>query len=66
MQLRVLVSAEGRPAQVDVHRSSSYPRLDEAAVAAVRAWRFVPAKRGEAAIEAHVIVPIVFRLEQEE
>lgn len=63
VQLRVLVSAEGRPLQVDVHRSSTHPRLDEAALAAVRAWRFVAAKRGETAIEAPVIVPIVFRLE---
>lgn len=66
VQLRVLVSAEGRPVRVDIHRSSTHLRLDEAAAAALRAWRFVPARRGETTIEATVIVPIVFRLEGEE
>jgi protein TonB len=65
VQLRVLVSAEGQPVQVDVHRSSGHPRLDEVAAAAVREWRFLPAKQGTTAVEATVIVPIVFRLEAE-
>nr|MCU0972664.1 TonB family protein [Burkholderiales bacterium] len=65
VQLRVLVSADGHAAHVDVHRSSGFPRLDDAAAAAVRDWRFVPAKRGTTPVEAHVIVPIVFKLEEE-
>jgi protein TonB len=65
VQLRVQVSPEGRAARVEVQRSSGFPRLDEAAAAAVREWRFVPARRGDAPIEAAVIVPIVFRLEAE-
>jgi protein TonB len=65
VQLRVLVTAEGRPARVDLHRSSGFSRLDEAAAAAVREWRFVPAKHGSTPVEAAVIVPIVFRLDTE-
>jgi protein TonB len=65
VQLRVVVSVEGNPVRVDMHRSSGHPRLDEAAAAAVREWRFGPAKRGTTAVEATVIVPIVFRLEAE-
>jgi protein TonB len=65
VQLRVLVSADGHAAHVAVHRSSGFPRLDDAAAAAVRDWRFVPAKRGTTPVEAHVIVPIVFKLEEE-
>lgn len=61
--LKVRVTAEGLPAAVDLERSSSFERLDEAARQVVGRWRFVPAKRGEQAIEASVIVPIVFRLE---
>jgi protein TonB len=30
---------------------------------AVKAWRFVPARQGQDAIESSVLVPIVFRLE---
>lgn len=61
--LRVRVTAEGLAAAVDLEKSSNFERLDEAARQAVARWRFVPAKRGEEAIEASVIVPIVFRLD---
>lgn len=39
--LSVRVSAQGRAEQVDVRHSSGYPRLDDAAAATVRQWRFV-------------------------
>ena len=61
--LRVRVSPDGLPAAVNLEKSSNFERLDEAARQVVARWRFVPAKRGEQAIEASVIVPIVFRLE---
>ncbi|PKO87108.1 MAG: energy transducer TonB [Betaproteobacteria bacterium HGW-Betaproteobacteria-12] len=61
--LKVRVSAEGLPIGVDLEKSSNFARLDEAARLAVAAWRFVPARRGDEAIEAAVIVPIVFRLQ---
>lgn len=61
--LKVRVTAEGLPAAVDLEKSSSFERLDEAARQVVGRWRFVPAKRGDQPIEASVIVPIVFRLE---
>lgn len=62
--LRVRVSPEGRSAQVELNKSSGYERLDQAAVEAVRKWRFVPAKQGEQAVSAWVLVPINFQLEQ--
>lgn len=61
--LRVVVSPEGQPLAVDLERSSNFSRLDEAARQTVARWRFVPARRGDQAIEAAVIVPVVFRLE---
>ena len=61
--LRVVVSPQGQPLAVDLERSSNFARLDDAALRAVARWRFVPARRGEQAIEAAVIVPVVFRLE---
>lgn len=61
--LRVRVTADGLAATVDLEKSSNFERLDEAAKQAVARWRFVPAKRGEEAIEATVVVPIVFRLD---
>ena len=61
--LRVLVSAAGRAAQLELQQSSGSALLDEAAQAAVRQWKFVPAQRGGVAVESRVLVPIVFRLE---
>lgn len=61
--LRVRVTPDGRAAAVDIEKSSNFDRLDEAARQSVANWRFVPAKRGDEAIEATVIVPIVFRLD---
>jgi protein TonB len=61
--LRVLVSAEGRPEQVELERSSGFDTLDLAAVQGVRQWRFAPARRGGEPHQAWVLVPIVFRLE---
>lgn len=60
--LRVHVSAEGWPTEIELKASSGYPRLDAAARAAVEQWRFVPARRGDEAIAAWVLVPIVFSL----
>lgn len=61
--LRVLVSADGAAAQVELDRSSGSSLLDGAALDAVRGWRFVPARRGVQNIADWVQVPVVFRLE---
>ena len=63
MLLRVRVTPEGTVAAVDLEKSSNFERLDAAARQAVARWRFVPARRGDEAIEGQVIVPVVFRLE---
>ncbi|MER2554563.1 MAG: energy transducer TonB, partial [Thauera sp.] len=60
---RVLVSPNGSPAQVELRSSSGSERLDRAAREAVARWRFAPARRGDAAIESWVLVPIVFKLQ---
>ena len=57
----VQVSAQGNALQVTLHRSSGYDRLDEAALQAVKQWRFVPAKRGTTPVAASVVVPIQFK-----
>jgi protein TonB len=61
--LRVLVSAAGNAEEVQVFSSSGHPRLDDAARAAVRNWKFVPAKRGSEPVQAWVRIPIPFVLE---
>jgi protein TonB len=61
--LRAYVLPSGRPESVELRQSSGSARLDEAALAAVRKWRFVPARRGSEAVAAWVLIPITFRLE---
>ncbi|WP_321850857.1 energy transducer TonB [Burkholderia diffusa] len=60
--LNVHVLATGRPDQVLLSASSGHDALDDAAVAAVSDWRFVPAKRGTESIDGWVRVPVVFKL----
>lgn len=60
--LRVFVEANGRPGQIEVRTGSGSPRLDQAAQEAVWRWKFVAARRGDEAIGAWVLVPIVFNL----
>jgi len=60
--LRVFVGPAGGAEKVEVRTSSGFPRLDEAAREAVEKWKFVPARRGEEAVGAWVLVPITFAL----
>jgi periplasmic protein TonB len=62
--LKVLVSSQGAAIEVAIERSSGSPRLDEAALQAVRRWRFVSARRGSEAVEAWVLVPVEFELQR--
>jgi len=57
------VAASGECTRAELRRSSGHEILDEAALRAVRGWRFVPAMRDGRPIEAGVDIPIVFRLE---
>lgn len=61
--LRVRVSAAGTAQEVEIKQGSGFSRLDAAARDAVSRWRFVPAKRGDEAVESWVAVPIQFALE---
>ena len=61
--LRVLVNTTGRADDVQLRTSSGFPRLDDSARDTVRDWKFVPARRGNEAVAAWVLIPISFRLE---
>jgi len=63
--LRAEVSAEGRCLQAKVMKSSGFGPLDEAALEAVKKWRFAPAKRGGQSVSAWVEIPVNFKLEGE-
>ncbi len=60
--VRALVDPSGAPQRVVVHKGSGFQRLDEAALEAVRRWRFEPMVRDGRATSAWVQVPVRFRL----
>ena len=43
--LRVFINEQGLPEKIEIKQSSGFDRLDEAAVATVQRWKFVPGKR---------------------
>lgn len=62
--MRVEIGADGRARQVLVSKSSGHPRLDNAALAAVRAARFKPYTENGVALVVWSTVPIQFELER--
>lgn len=61
--LRVLVNGAGTADKVELRSSSGSTLLDDAALDAVKRWRFVPARQGDRPVAAWVLVPITFTLE---
>ena len=58
--LLVLVDEAGRPATVNLRRSSGNSILDAAAISGVQRWRFEPASLNGRPVTARVEVPIRF------
>ena len=61
--VRVMIGADGLPQRAEVAKSSGFDRLDQAALATVMRWRYVPGKRGGVAVAMPVDVPINWVLE---
>lgn len=60
--VRVLVSERGRAEEVQIQQSSGHPRLDEAAITAIRKWTFAAAMRGSQPVRAWTTVRVTFKL----
>ena len=63
--LNVEVLASGLPGQVKLHQSSGHDVLDNAAMQAVRGWRFVAARQGGQVVSKWFLVPIPFILKED-
>jgi protein TonB len=61
--LRVVIGSDGRTISVQVELSSGYRRLDQAALEALRCWRFRPARRGGVPIESILLHIFTFQLQ---
>lgn len=58
--LAVLVDRTGRIQAIEVRQSSGYRRLDDAAIEAVKTWRFLPRAIAGRYVATWVVVPVVF------
>ncbi len=65
VMLKVLVSPDGRAQDLMVATSSGFARLDDAALATVKRWAFLPAKQAGRPVSAWVLVPVTFALGDE-
>lgn len=63
--LNVEVLASGLPGQIKLHQSSGHDALDNAALQAVRGWRFVAARQGGQAATKWFLIPIPFILKED-
>lgn len=63
VELLVIIGTDGRVETISVSRSSGFERLDKAALAAVRKWRWSPTIRDGMATKVRGIVPIPFVLQ---
>lgn len=61
--VRAFINTEGRAEKAEIRTSSGYSRLDEAALATVQRWRYVPGKRAGVAEAMWFNVPIRFLLD---
>ena len=63
--LSVTVSGVGRAVEILIKQSSGHELLDQAAVKAVRAWEFEPARIGAVGVESKIEVPVRFKLNRQ-
>jgi periplasmic protein TonB len=61
--VRVLISVDGTAQRAEIRQSSGFERLDQAALATVQKWRYVPGKRAGVPEAMWFNVPINFVLE---
>jgi TonB family protein len=59
--VKVLVRKDGSAGSVTLKSSSGYPRLDKAAIDAVRTWKFEPSLRAGVPVDREFDLPITFK-----
>jgi protein TonB len=61
--IRTLIGTDGTALEASIFKSSGFDRLDQAALATARKWRYVPGKRAGVAEAMWFNVPFTFVLE---
>lgn len=63
VKVRLKISVAGQVQAAELVASSGFPRLDEAALAAVKRWRFAPPSRDGVPMAVETVAPIRFTLD---
>ncbi len=63
VMVRIYIDSEGSPQKAELQRTSGFERLDQAALAVVMKWRYVPGKRGGLPVAMWMGTTIKFILE---
>lgn len=61
--VRARIEINGSASQTEVHTSSGFERLDQAALQTVKRWRYLPGKRADVPEAMWFNIPIQFVLE---
>lgn len=61
--LSIAINEQGRVDTIKVARSSGFKALDRSALASVKQWRFMPARRGGMNVSSVIEIPIKFILD---
>jgi protein TonB len=56
----LFIDVDGRVKNTAIHESSGHQKLDDAAEAAARKFRFVPARNHDKVVRVWVFIPMVF------
>ncbi len=62
--LKVLVGVDGSAEEVTIESSSGSRLLDQAAMEAVKTWKFNPGSKGGKPSRGYALVPIEFNLSE--
>ena len=62
-EMEVAQVKEGKPAEVVIEQSSGHKVLDEAALKAVKDWRFTAGRIGNMTVSSWIKIPVRFQLE---
>ena len=62
VELKVLISVQGKVSQIAIEKSSGFKGLDKKALKTIKNWIFQPRKENGKPVDTWVIVPIRFKL----
>lgn len=61
--VRALVDENGQVGEVGIKASSGHPEMDQAAMTAIKRWRYKPAIKGGRKVRAPIVQPFNFRVQ---